>query len=43
MKGEQVIDDILPQGHERNVQTAQSFSAAKSFNYDPNHSTAVIS
>lgn len=38
-----MIDVVLPQGHERNVQTAQSFSAVKSFNYDPNHSTAVLS
>lgn len=38
-----MIDVILPQGHERNVQTAQSLSVVKSFNYDPNHSTAVLS
>lgn len=38
-----MIDAILPGGDEKNVQTAPSFSVVKSFNYDPNHSTAVIS
>ena len=38
-----MIDVVLPEGHEKNVQTAQSFSGVKPFNYDPNHSSAMIS
>lgn len=43
IKGKWVIDVVPPWGHERNVQTAQSCSIRKSFNYNPKRNTAVIS
>lgn len=39
----QMSDVVLPWGHERNVQTAQSRSIRKSFNYNPERNTTVRS